>query len=62
MVLFPETMEKAQEELDRIIGRQRPPAISDIENLPYIRAMTKEVSRWRPAGPIGKCLVHIHTS
>jgi cytochrome P450 len=53
MVLFPETAKKAQEEIDRVIGSERLPQFSDQENLPYIRAMIKEVLRWRPVNKFG---------
>ncbi|KAJ7290029.1 cytochrome P450 [Mycena rebaudengoi] len=44
---------KAQEELDRVVGRQRLPAGSDIQSLPYITAVITEVLRWRPVAPLG---------
>ncbi|KAJ4211748.1 hypothetical protein NW759_012347 [Fusarium solani] len=53
MVLFPETAKKAQEEIDRVSGSERLPQFSDQENLPYIRAMIKEVLRWRPVNKFG---------
>jgi hypothetical protein len=36
MVLNPEAMKKAQEELDRDVGRDRLPDLLDKDNLPYI--------------------------
>lgn len=53
MVLNPETMKKAQEELDRVVGKDRLPDFSDRGNLPYIDAVIKEVLRWNPPVPIG---------
>ena len=53
MVAYPETQALAQEELDRVVGRGHLPTFKDYPNLPYIRAMVKEVLRWRPAGPLG---------
>lgn len=44
---------KAQEELDRVVGRNRSPTWSDEENLPYIRAVVKEAFRWRPVAVLG---------
>ncbi|KIW99521.1 uncharacterized protein Z518_11260 [Rhinocladiella mackenziei CBS 650.93] len=46
LTAFPEVVEKAHEELDRVAG-DRLPQIDDSPNLPYIRAMMKEVLRWR---------------
>ena len=35
MVLYPESQKKAQDELDRVVGRDRLPTIEDEKNLPY---------------------------
>ncbi|KAH9477593.1 Cytochrome P450 monooxygenase 98 [Psilocybe cubensis] len=53
MLCFPEVQTKAQEELDRIVGRARFPDFSDQPHLPYLDAVLKEVHRWRPSGPLG---------
>ena len=53
MLLYPETQKRAQEELDMIVGRARVPTFADMANLPYVRAMVKEVVRWRPVTPLG---------
>jgi cytochrome P450 len=53
MLLFPEAQQKAQEELDRVVGLDRLPEYEDRENLPYINALCKEVLRWHPAIPLG---------
>jgi len=53
MVLFPESQRRAQEEIDRVIGRKRLPTPEDLDNLPYMQAMIKESIRWRPIDPIG---------
>ncbi|PLB50375.1 cytochrome P450 [Aspergillus steynii IBT 23096] len=42
---FPEVQEKAQAELDRVVGRDRLPTIEDEKNLPYCHAIVKEVER-----------------
>ena len=39
MVLFPESQRRAQEEIDRVIGRKRLPTPEDLDNLPYMQAM-----------------------
>ncbi|KAI3612829.1 cytochrome p450, partial [Moniliophthora roreri] len=51
MITFPEVQRKAQEELDRVIGRARIPTLNDLDSLSYMRAVVKEVLRWRPALP-----------
>lgn len=53
MTLFPETSKKAQDEIDRVIGDDRLPQWSDEISLPYVRAMVKEVLRWRPVNKFG---------
>jgi cytochrome P450 len=53
LVSFPEAVKKAQEELDRVIGRDRFPTWEDEPNLPYIRAIVKESHRWRTVSPLG---------
>jgi len=44
---------KAQEELDRVVGSERLPQLSDQEDLPYIAALIKELLRWSCLDPIG---------
>jgi len=52
MVLNPKAMKKAQEELDRVVGKGELPDYSHKERLPYIDALIKEVLRWNPPLPI----------
>jgi len=60
MILYPEVKRKAQEELDRIVGRERPPTIDDLGSLPYNEALVKEVLRCKPPVPTGMYLpLHI---
>ncbi|KAH6666423.1 cytochrome P450 [Halenospora varia] len=51
--LHPEVVEKGQEELDRVVGFERYPTWEDAPNLPYIRAIIKELLRMRPPNKIG---------
>lgn len=44
----PRVAAKAQEELDRVVGRDRLPDFKDQVELPYIKAIVAEVQRWRP--------------
>jgi cytochrome P450 len=52
MLAYPETQARAHAELDAVIGRTRLPTFADYQHLPYIRAMVKELLRWRPITPI----------
>jgi cytochrome P450 len=60
MLLNPEVFEKAQEEIDRVVGRNRQPDFGDMDNLPYVEAICQEVLRWRPVIPIG--IAHSNTT
>jgi len=53
MTCFPRVAAEAQEELDRVVGRDRSPTWSDEPNLPYCRAVIKETLRWRPVAVMG---------
>jgi len=53
MALHPDIMRKAQHELDAATGRDRLPTFDDRTRLPFIDAVCKEVSRWRPIIPLG---------
>ena len=50
---FPETLERAWEELDRVVGPDRSPHFDDQPQLPYVSAFVKEVFRWRSVAIIG---------
>lgn len=52
MVLFPDWLKKLQEEIDAVCG-DRLPDMTDMENLPVLRSVVKEVVRWRPPVPTG---------
>lgn len=52
MIRFPNVQQKAREEIDRVIGRDRLPTTKDRQNLPYINALVKEVLRWWPLTPL----------
>ncbi|VDC03997.1 unnamed protein product [Peniophora sp. CBMAI 1063] len=52
MALFPEAQEKAQAEIDSVIGRDRLPTLSDRPNLPYVEALVSESMRWAPVAPM----------
>ncbi|EUC58425.1 cytochrome P450 family protein [Rhizoctonia solani AG-3 Rhs1AP] len=52
MTLYPNIQEKAQLELDTVLGPGTIPTISDRERLPYINNLILELFRWRPILPI----------
>jgi cytochrome P450 len=56
MALYPDAMCKAQHEIDVVFRRGHLPTFSYAPILPYLRAMVKEVLRWRPVGPLGQLL------
>ncbi|OCH85805.1 cytochrome P450 [Obba rivulosa] len=53
MVLFPEVQQRAQREIDTVIGTGQLPLASDRERLPYVNALCLEVMRWQPVLPLG---------
>ena len=53
MVAFPEAQRRAQAELDAVVGRARLPTYADAPRLPYVRAIIREVLRWRPVARLG---------
>lgn len=48
MACFPRVQEKAQAEIERVVGGDRLPTMDDEPHLSYIRAMIKESLRWMP--------------
>jgi len=42
-------------ELDAVVGTDRLPCWDDREQLPYLRAVIKEVHRWAPFADAGMC-------
>ncbi|KAF8195338.1 cytochrome P450 [Mycena galopus ATCC 62051] len=58
LILYPECQKQAQEEIDRVVGRDRLPTFKDYPHLPYVTALVKETLRWRGPGPLGYSTVH----
>ena len=52
MIANPGAMKKAQEELDRVVGKGELPDFSHKDSLPYIDALIKELLRWSPPVPL----------
>ncbi|RXW22172.1 hypothetical protein EST38_g3677 [Candolleomyces aberdarensis] len=55
----PEVQTKAQTEIDSFVGPDRLPTMDDIKDLPYVRAIVKELNRWFTILPLG--LAHSNT-
>ncbi|KAF8526656.1 cytochrome P450 [Hysterangium stoloniferum] len=53
MLKAPEAQAKAQKELDEVLGPDQLPTFQDVDKLPYISALYKEVLRWHPVVPTG---------
>ena len=53
MVLNPEVQQKAQAQIQAVIGSERLPSFDDMANLPYIVAIVKECLRWQPVVALG---------
>ena len=53
MVMHPDVQDKAQKELDTVIGHKRLPTFEDRPSLPYINAIVKELVRWHVVAPTG---------
>ncbi|KAA8651078.1 hypothetical protein EYZ11_010179 [Aspergillus tanneri] len=52
MALNQDAQRKAQEEIDRVVGRDRLPTDSDADRLPYVRQVIQESQRWITAVPL----------
>ncbi|KAK4762419.1 hypothetical protein SAY86_008187 [Trapa natans] len=52
MMKNPKIFRRAHEEMDRVIGRGRRLKESDIPNLPYLQAISKETMRKHPSTPL----------
>ncbi|NWS99663.1 CP2DH protein, partial [Mionectes macconnelli] len=53
MLLHPEIQSKVQAEIDKVIGRERPPTMKDQVSMPYTNAVIHEVQRYGDIVPIG---------
>ncbi|KAG6506302.1 hypothetical protein ZIOFF_031625 [Zingiber officinale] len=51
----PKVLERAQEELDRVVGRDRMVQESHLRDLNYLRCIVREIFRMHPPGPL---LIH----
>ncbi|KIP10341.1 hypothetical protein PHLGIDRAFT_101482 [Phlebiopsis gigantea 11061_1 CR5-6] len=53
MLLFPNAQVKAQEEIDRVVGRDRLPEFSDRSSLTFVQCVMWESWRYHPPAPLG---------
>lgn len=57
MVLNPDVQQKAYDQLNSVIGKDRLPQFDDLASLPYIEAMVMELMRWHPVFPLSMILI-----
>lgn len=55
MLQHPEVQERAQAEIDAVVGSDRLPNFDDRPNLPYVEATWMETLRLYSVAPLGKC-------
>ena len=53
LITHPHCLRQAHAELVAIVGSERMPTFEDEKDLPYIRALCKEILRWRPVAVLG---------
>ncbi|MCJ1314353.1 hypothetical protein MMC25_008035 [Agyrium rufum] len=53
MLHFPDCVQKAQVEIESIVGQARMPNFEDQQSLPYLGAFIRETLRWRLVTPTG---------
>ncbi|KAI0058840.1 cytochrome P450 [Artomyces pyxidatus] len=53
MIMHPVVQERAQRELDEVVGRDRLPNFNDRSQLPYLACIVKEALRWKAVSPLG---------
>lgn len=54
MCHFPQWQDQLHDELERVVGPDRVPGFDDFAQLTLVRAVSKELLRWRPILPSGK--------
>ena len=54
MAQHPEVLQKAQKEIDAVVGNGRLPNFEDRDNTPYVNAVVQECLRISSPVPLGK--------
>lgn len=57
MTLYPDVQARAQQELDRVVGKDRLPTWEDRFRLPFVGNVVKETLRWKSVTPLGSYLI-----
>lgn len=52
LIHHPHVQARAQAEIDLIVGRDRLPNFTDMDELPYVSAICREVMRWKLVTPM----------
>lgn len=52
MALYPSVQKQVQDEIDRVVGRDRLPTFDDRASLPHVDAVLRETLRWRLVAPL----------
>ncbi|KAJ9645017.1 hypothetical protein H2204_001479 [Knufia peltigerae] len=53
LLLHPEILKNAREQVDEVVGTDRLPTFDDRDQLPYIEYLIQETTRWYPLSPLG---------
>ena len=56
MVKYPRVWQRAQADIDALVGTQRLPEFDDRSSLPYVDAILRETLRWQPPVPLGEIM------
>ncbi|KAF4580538.1 hypothetical protein EYR38_003137 [Pleurotus pulmonarius] len=51
-LIHPDIQEKARREIDGVLEGKRLPNFEDMDQLPYVTAVAREVQRWQPVTPL----------
>ncbi|KAL4264130.1 cytochrome P450 family protein [Pleurotus pulmonarius] len=52
LLLHPDVQKRAQREIDGVLEGERLPDFEDLDRLPYVTAIVREVQRWQPVTPL----------